>query len=421
CFVLIYIVITGASAKNLELKKSNSLEKCLIPYGVLETRRDSERRLMVLGTLHQVWRQWVREESLRKGLSVLEAESVGGNVFPFGSYRLGVHFGGHNADIDAVCVAPRHIERSDFFGSFYDMLQGHPKVTHLRATENDGIPLIRLKFDGVRLNLPFARLDLSAVPESVDLRDTATMKNLDPMCERSLHGCRVTDEILRLVPNFRNFRLTLRALKLWAKRRRVYSKVMGFIGFETLAMLVAYTCQQYPDALPATLVHTFFRTFSEWKWPQPVVISPPTSNSLSPFIQDPTTDSFKLDPSIMPVYPEFNTCGSTRGVVMKELKLGLAITNDIWQDKCEWDALFKAPKFFSCYKQYVVVDVSSASPDDQFLCSEFVETKIRSFIGLAFDEARPDFNLSPEIRRFSTTLNYEAFQLNLLQKGMRTE
>lgn len=40
-----------------------------------------------------------------------------------------------------------------------------------------------------------------------------------------LAGCRVTDEILHLVPNIDNFRLTLRAIKLWAKRKQFYSKI----------------------------------------------------------------------------------------------------------------------------------------------------------------------------------------------------
>jgi len=54
-----------------------------------------------------------------------------------------------------------------------------------------------------------------------DLRDDCLLKNLDQKCVRSLNGCRVTDEILRLVPNIENFRLALRTIKLWAKSKKV--------------------------------------------------------------------------------------------------------------------------------------------------------------------------------------------------------
>lgn len=52
-----------------------------------------------------------------------------------------------------------------------------------------------------------------------ELMDDSILKNLDQKCVRSLNGCRVTDEILRLVPNIDSFRLALRAIKLWAKSK----------------------------------------------------------------------------------------------------------------------------------------------------------------------------------------------------------
>ena len=81
----------------------------------------------------------------------------------------------------------------------------------------------------LRKNLIFQRLamfcELQQLSVSIDtprlrqdLRDDHLLKNLDQKCVRSLNGCRVTDEILRLVPNVETFRLALRAIKLWAKR-----------------------------------------------------------------------------------------------------------------------------------------------------------------------------------------------------------
>ena len=41
---------------------------------------------------------------------------------------------GKGADIDALCVAPRHIERTDYFSSFYELLKEQPEVTEMRVS-----------------------------------------------------------------------------------------------------------------------------------------------------------------------------------------------------------------------------------------------------------------------------------------------
>ena len=74
-----------------------------------------------------------------------------------------------------------------------------------------------MQFSGIDIDLLFARLALPSIPPDLDLRDDNLLKNLDERCVRSLGGSRVTDEILRLVPNVSVFREALRTIKLWAK------------------------------------------------------------------------------------------------------------------------------------------------------------------------------------------------------------
>lgn len=37
------------------------------------------------------------------------------------------------ADIDTVCIAPIHVDRSDFFSSFFEVLKHTPEVKDLRV------------------------------------------------------------------------------------------------------------------------------------------------------------------------------------------------------------------------------------------------------------------------------------------------
>ena len=85
----------------------------------------------VLRKVNELAKRWIRDVSVQKNMPPSAADHVGGKIYTFGSYRLGVHNKG--ADIDALCVAPRHVDRSDNFTSFVELLKGQPEVSELQV------------------------------------------------------------------------------------------------------------------------------------------------------------------------------------------------------------------------------------------------------------------------------------------------
>lgn len=83
----------------------------------------------MLSKLNQIVKDFVYRVSKMKKFSEAMAREAGGKIFTFGSYRLGVH--GPGADIDTLAVAPRHVERDDFFAVMEGMLRERPEVEEL--------------------------------------------------------------------------------------------------------------------------------------------------------------------------------------------------------------------------------------------------------------------------------------------------
>ena len=46
--------------------------------------------------------------------------------------------------------------------------------------------------------------------------------------------------------------------------RGVYSNALGFLGGVSWSMLVARTCQLYPNAVAGVIIQKFFFVFSTW-------------------------------------------------------------------------------------------------------------------------------------------------------------
>ncbi|XP_051056468.1 poly(A) polymerase gamma isoform X4 [Phodopus roborovskii] len=378
--------ISLACPKEIDHIYTQKLIDAMKPFGVFEDEEELNHRLVVLGKLNNLVKEWISDISESKNLPPSVVATVGGKIFTFGSYRLGVHTKG--ADIDALCVAPRHVERSDFFQSFFEKLKHQDGIRNLRAVEDAFVPVIKFEFDGIEIDLVFARLAIQTISDNLDLRDDSRLRSLDIRCIRSLNGCRVTDEILHLVPNKETFRLTLRAVKLWAKRRGIYSNMLGFLGGVSWAMLVARTCQLYPNAAASTLVHKFFLVFSKWEWPNPVLLKQPEESNLNLPVWDPRvnpSDRYHLMPIITPAYPQqnstYNVSTSTRTVMVEEFKQGLAVTDEILQGKSDWSKLLEPPNFFQKYRHYIVLTASASTEENHLEWVGLVESKIRVLVG----------------------------------------
>lgn len=233
-------------------------------------------------------------------------------------------------------------------------------------------------------------------------------------------------------------------------------------------MLVARTCQLYPNAVAATLLQKFFLVFSKWDWPNPVLlknITQPTEKlGLNFPVWDPRinpADRYHLMPIITPAFPQqnstFNVSMSTRAIMNEEFATGLTITSDVLIGKSTWDALFQPPNFFCKYKHYIVLSAISNSEEDHLEWIGLVESKVRIlvsnlentqyvmlahvkpksfgplepnkgspttrwFIGLQFEKKENvNVDLTGAIQMFTNTVHTQAVTAKMFKEGMRIE
>ncbi|XP_019196912.1 PREDICTED: nuclear poly(A) polymerase 4-like isoform X2 [Ipomoea nil] len=332
-----------------DIRRTKELEKFLEDSGLYESAEETAKREHVLSRLKQILKDWVKGLTRLRGYSDRVVEDANAVLHTFGSYRLGVK-----------------------------------EVTELRSVPDAHVPVMKLKFDGVSIDLLYASISLLVVPDNLDISNVSVLYNVDEPTARSLNGCRVADKILKLVPNVENFRTTLRCVKFWAHKRGIYSNMIGFLGGINWALLVARVCQLYPNASPSMLVSRFYRVYTLWRWSNPLMLCEIEDFELGFSVWDPRKnhwDRIHQMAIITPAYPcmnsSYNVSASTLRILTEQIQIGKRICEEIELNKAHWGDLFEDYLFFENYKSFLQIDVIAANMDDFLVWKGRIESRLR--------------------------------------------
>ena len=403
-------VVDASPPSPIELTFDASLRAFTVEHIPLETTQGLRKRERALNLMGQIARDWIQHVCQKRGLPKDVAESAGGQLFTSGSYRLGVHEPG--ADIDTILVAPNMCTRTDFFGevleekddgtptrrdpySLAERIRLHPDVTNFVPVEGAAVPILTFDWEGVNIDLLFARLNSASVPATLDIDHDAVLDGVDSATEKSVNGPRVTNLIAALVSGtperYQTFLSVVRCVRKWAKARGLYSNKMGYWGGVNINIAVALCVQLYPEDVPASLLRKFFLVFKSWRWPNPVMLTKPHDAGLGLVVWSAQHAHRQVAPIITPAYPAMNSTlavsRQTLQILHEEFCRGHDIVDTLWRQHqadpkmdLNWKELFQPSDFFIAYPNYLSLCIVGPTQTDAQAWAGFVESRFRKLV-----------------------------------------
>uniref|UniRef100_A0A7S3E9U5 Poly(A) polymerase n=1 Tax=Rhodosorus marinus TaxID=101924 RepID=A0A7S3E9U5_9RHOD len=433
-------VLSGGRVQEILGKQ---LEEYLGENKVHTTAYEKERRVKVLETLKAIGEDWIRGIADASGVGI-HAEAI--RICTFGSYHLGVDH--PESDVDVLILCPKFVDRQkDIFGpldmpgtgehgksgiTLVEALRKHPQVDQLLAVSDAFVPVVKFVLDGIHVDLISAIIPQAEIPTEVDLLspNSDLFLKMDSSSRQGINAMRISREILRLVPDEDAFRSTLRAVKLWARRRGIYSNILGYLGGISWTIMTAKVCTIYHPSPPAVLLYKFFQLFAMyWDWPRPVVLAELASETQSPYLREWNPDLYPSDrrhvmPIITPVHPMMNTTHnvslSTYRVIVGELVRGYSCLLSLCAEGIEksencrnlWGQLFERTEFFSWYPTYLKIDVSSENTITQTRWKGLVESRLRHLLQMLQNFQFKQVHLCADENN-ATTSNHHSFYIGI--------
>lgn len=386
----------------LSLKSSDSSDQSLTVFFENRLKKEYEyddsttERLLkeqVFQDLKAIIFDWLQETSVLYNESSSSPVQPSGEYKIFGSFRMEVNQ--KDSDLDTVCIVPRFVSRDDdFFGKLFTRLKSHEKVSEIYQISDAMVPLIKLKFREIPVDILFAKLEMDEIPKDLDFlhENDAVLQKIDEKSYKSLNGVRTAELIMRSVGNLQEFRVFLKLIKLWAKNNFIYSSVMGYLGGISYAILCAKICQLYPNYSVVNLIERFFFIYSLWIWDEmPVLLqslctSPdkcPNSKLLQ-FQWDEKAERTEMS-IITPAFPCMNSSHTvsitTAQIIRKAFRKGYKRVRMVKNGLKSWDFLFEKVDFFEKFPLFLEISiVATINQGDFLIWKGHYESRLRKLI-----------------------------------------
>lgn len=224
----------------------NYLHTCNLYVSPEETRKKET----ILRNLELIISDWVYEtykdtflanmQFYRKQPNMPRSERLV-RLYPFGSYYLGINE--PSSDVDTVVIFPQYVRISDFFDKFPTIIAQMPQISYFDCIRDAKVPLITLTYEGIDFDLSVAVIAFNRVTDAIPFLDPECTANMHEKSILSLNGYRTNIHVKSQFAGntifYSTFQNAVRAVRLWCKRKYIYTNRCGFFGGINCIILVA--------------------------------------------------------------------------------------------------------------------------------------------------------------------------------------
>ncbi|KAL3105390.1 hypothetical protein niasHT_026123 [Heterodera trifolii] len=225
------------------------------------------------------------EQTIGEWVVKMSAKRTDAHLLVNGSHLMSTEVDG--SDLDLICVLSDELNLNGQIDtnlfSLLGMALNGAKITLITGR----VQLVRIIYANIEVDLifvPVPRIYFST--DSFDSKFLGSDQIVGEITSENgifaLAGYRSCKFQLSLVQDQKVLFDLVKAVKIWAKNRLIYSSIFGFFNGAILATKI---CALFPNAPLSFLLFQFFSIFSQWDWPNvPVELEPLNAVSLNPIV-----------------------------------------------------------------------------------------------------------------------------------------